>query len=72
VNRVREALRTSNIPEIRSAMDALNQLWQQAASKMYQQASAQTGSTGAGPSGSATEEKKVQDADYEVVDDNKS
>lgn len=72
VNRVREALRTSNIPGIRSAMDALNQTWQQAASKLYQQTTSQAHATASGPSGSSTEEKKVQDADYEVVDDNKS
>lgn len=72
VSRVREALRTSNTAEIRSAMDSLNQIWQQAASKMYQQATSQTSATSSGPSGAATEGKKVHDADYEVVDDNKS
>ena len=35
VGRVKEAMKGSNIEELRSATDALNQIWQEAASKMY-------------------------------------
>jgi molecular chaperone DnaK len=83
VARVREALKGSAIAEIKSAADALNQVWQEAASKMYANASA--GQPG-GPSASAGDpsggpgqpgpdgpggDGKVRDADYEVVDDEK-
>ena len=79
VGRVKEALKGSNINEIRSATDALNQIWQEAASKMYAQtANAQAGQAGGTPrgkgeSGGAEEkkDKKVEDADFEVVDDDK-
>jgi molecular chaperone DnaK len=79
VGRVKEALKGSSKDEIKSASDALNQIWQEAAAKMYQQtAGAQGGpgpGPGAGPSGAGPEpggdKKNVQDADYEVVDDNK-
>jgi molecular chaperone DnaK len=50
VARVREALKGSVIAEIKSAADALNQVWQEAASKMYANTSA--GQPG-GPSASA-------------------
>ena len=45
--RVKEALKADNTAEIKSAADALNQLWQQASTEMYQQ----TGAGQAGPQG---------------------
>jgi molecular chaperone DnaK len=75
--RVKEALKSSNLDEIKSATEALNQIWQQAAAAMYQQASAQGGpQAGAAPDGSqpgqASEqgpgEEKTVDADFEVVE----
>jgi molecular chaperone DnaK len=73
--RVKEALKGSNADEIKSAAEALNQIWQQAAATMYQQASAQQGpQAGAAQSGpqqgepSEQGQEKTVDADYEVVD----
>jgi len=79
VSRVKEAIKSDNIPEIESATEALNQVWQAAASAMYQQSSAGA-NPDAGPnpdmnqqtqtdSASGTEGDTV-DADFEVVDDN--
>ncbi len=68
VARVREALKTDNIEEIKSATESLTQVWHAAAEKMY--ASANAGPGGPGPDGaggSSTKDKPV-DADFEVVD----
>jgi molecular chaperone DnaK len=77
LGRVKEALKGDNAEEIKSASEALTQIWQQAAATMYQKASAQqgpqAGPTGSGPqqaqaaSGDKGEEKTV-DADFEVVE----
>jgi molecular chaperone DnaK len=75
VGRVKEAIKTDNIDEIRSATEALTQVWHQAAAAMYQQTAAEQQAQG-GPSaktGEAKEQKKEADeeaveADYEVVD----
>ena len=74
VGRVREALKGSNTGEIQSANDALNQIWQAAASKMYAStAGAGAQSAEGGPSAAdesaKPKDKKAQDADFEVVDD---
>jgi len=76
MGRVKEALKGSSIDEIKSANDALNQIWQDAASKMYAQtAGGQDGQTQGGPQPEAEGESgkgdNVQDADFEVVDDDK-
>ncbi|OGC78259.1 MAG: molecular chaperone DnaK [candidate division Zixibacteria bacterium RBG_16_40_9] len=69
VGRVKEALKTDNISEIKSASEALTQIWHQTASQMYQK-------TKPGPTGSTqteTESEKAKtkggpvEADYEVV-----
>jgi molecular chaperone DnaK len=88
VERVKSTLEGDDIEEIRSATEALTQVWSEASSVMYQQAQQQAGPQGQPgaeqqppPYGSApTEEptsapeEDVIDADYEVVDedDNKS
>ena len=70
INRVREALKSDNLAEMESAVEALNQLWHGAAEKMYQknppgsdpgQASAGTSTDGRKSDGSTV------DADFEVV-----
>jgi len=77
VGRVKEAVKGGNIDEIKSSTDALSQIWQEAASKMYAQtADAQAGAQPEqDASGTAEQEppkdKKVEDADFEVVDDDK-
>lgn len=76
--RIKEALKTDNVDEIRSSVQALEQLWNDVSGKIYQQATAgaQGGQPGAGfkPGGEAQqseskEEKEVEEADFEVVDD---
>jgi molecular chaperone DnaK len=73
LTRLKDALKTENLDEIKSATDGLNQTWSEASSKMYQQQGAPQGSpTGAeGPTESTTQDgqEKVEEADYEVVDD---
>ena len=75
VGRVKEALKTNAINEIKSATEALTTVWHEAAGKMYQHAqqagakeqtqrtSTQTGQTGGKRGG----EGEPVDADYEVV-----
>jgi molecular chaperone DnaK len=81
MNRVKEAIKTDNIPEIESATEALNQVWQTAASAMYQQTTA--AGPGAGPNpnpnpdmgqgepsgDSSSSDENTVDADFEVVDE---
>jgi molecular chaperone DnaK len=74
--RLREALKSNNISSIKSSMEALNTAWNEASTQMYQQATQGGGQPGAesqgGPAGGAQQsagEKKVEDAQYEVVDD---
>jgi len=77
LGRVKEALKSDNTEEIKSAAEALTQIWQQAASTMYQQASTQqgpqSGSTQSGPQQAQPSEgdqgsEKTVDADFEVVE----
>ncbi len=75
--KLREALKSNNIGSIKSAMDALNAAWNEASTQMYQQATQAGAAPGAGPQGGPSEGpqqggssgKKVEDAQYEVVDD---
>lgn len=70
--RLKEAIKGGNISTIKNAMETLNNAWNEASSQMYQQATsgAQGGPQG-GPTGGASkaDEKKVEDAQFEVVDD---
>ncbi len=75
VSRLKEALKSENLPEIKSASEALSQVWSEASSNLYQQAGTPPGD-GAQESASAdasaeSGEEKVEEADYEVVDDDK-
>jgi molecular chaperone DnaK len=73
--KLKEAIKGGNAATIKSAMDALNNTWNEASSQMYQQATTSGpqgtsqgqpgGQQGAPPAG----DKKVEDAQYEVVDD---
>ncbi len=71
-SKLEEALK-SNIPaDIKSRMDELNKVWNEASTQMYQSASqAQQPPPGDGGGSGDEGGKKVEDADYEVVDDNK-
>jgi molecular chaperone DnaK len=79
LNRLKEALKTDNLEEIKSATDALNQVWSEYASTMYQQAGGAqpgageaSGATSETDSSSGSSDEKVEEADYEVVDDDKN
>jgi molecular chaperone DnaK len=61
----------NNASDIRPAMDALNQLWSEASTKMYEAASAaqpQQAADEAAP-GAGADGNKVEDADFTVVDE---
>jgi len=78
VERVKESLKTDNVDEMQASVDALNQIWQSAASTMYQNVdpnqAAQAGPQHSGNGGDYEDKKekkddKTVDADFEVVDD---
>ena len=86
LGRLKEAQKGSNTDELKSALDSLNKTWNEIAQKIYSQTGAQgqPGAQGAGPdmgagaAGSKASDNsngdaksKVEDADYEVVDDDK-
>ncbi len=76
VGRVKEAVKTDKLYEIKSATEALTQVWSEMASRMYQESGgAQAGAAGAETEAKAEAESKddkVEEADFEVVDDDKS
>jgi molecular chaperone DnaK len=57
----------NNASDIRPAMDALNQLWSETSTKMYEQAGA--GSASEGPQDASGDAGNVEEADYTIVDD---
>jgi molecular chaperone DnaK len=79
VTKLEETQKSGTLSDIKTAMDALNKVWQEASTQMYQAASQQQAKTG--PQGEAytaqekpgdsgkKDEKKVEDADFEVMDD---
>ena len=78
VERLKEVSKTDNISEIKAATEDLQQQWHAAASKMYEATAAQQGAQ-PGPEASETpgeeapkdEKAEAEDADFEVVDDEK-
>ncbi len=71
VDRVRGALKGSDVTEIKSASEALSQIWQQIAPSLYQQEAPQPQPEPQAQSSSSggEESSKVEDADFEVVDE---
>ncbi len=77
VANLEEVQKSGSIEEIKKAMEELNEKWNEASTKMYQQASGgegqqQQGQPGAEEqqtSGDQQSKDDVEDADYEVVDD---
>lgn len=77
IKKVEDAISTNNSSQIKSATDSLNKVWSEVASELYAQAGAAGKGAQQGPQGSPEEtggeakkdEKEVQDASYEVVDD---
>jgi molecular chaperone DnaK len=83
-NALEEAIKTNNATEIKAKMETLNNAWNEASTKMYESAKSQPGAGGAqqGPGQPGGEQqqqqqppsgdqggKKVENADFEVVDD---
>lgn len=76
VERIRTALKGTDVGEIKKATEDLTHIWSEVSSKMYAQAQQQ-----AGPGAKAEEapkeepkkgkDKEVEEADFEVVDDDK-
>lgn len=73
-----EALKGGNAADIKAKMDLLNNAWNEASTKMYEAAKSkggpQQGAPGGeqqagGPQGEKKDDKKVENADFEVVDD---
>lgn len=77
IKKVEDAIATNNTSTIKSATESLNKVWSEVASELYAQASQQGQAphqgAQAGPQPgteqSKKDEKEVQDASYEVVDD---
>lgn len=74
VNRLKETLQGDNVDEIRSATDALNQVWNEASTQLYQQTASEAGQQQKQGEADKEDQKdeNVEEADFEVVDeDNK-
>ncbi|AKG35780.1 molecular chaperone DnaK [Paenibacillus durus] len=72
-DKLKSALETDNLEEIKAATDTLNEVVQQLSVKLYEQAAqAQQGAEGAADAGEGAKRDNVVDADYEVVDDEKN
>ncbi len=75
IKKVEDALASNNTDQMKSATESLNKVWNQVASELYSQAApgAQPTDGDAGSTTSSTDagkdEKEVQDASYEVVED---
>ncbi len=74
VGRVREAVKTENANEIKSSVDALNSIWSEISSKMYQQGQGAPNAQADASQKAESDAGKTpaQDADFEVVDDSKN
>ncbi len=73
IKKVEDALSTNNTEQLKSSTESLNKVWNEIASLLYSQAGAQQ-APHAEPSAASAGEKKaekenVQDASFEVVDD---
>ncbi len=77
IGRLKEAIKVENLDEMKSSMEALTQVWNEASQKMYQDAAAQQPPPGAEAEETAgadntskkKNDKEIKDADFEVVDD---
>jgi molecular chaperone DnaK len=70
IKKVEDALSTSNTEQIKSSTESLNKIWNEIAAQLYAQAGAQhTEKSTASSDKKKAEKDNVQDASYEVVDD---
>ena len=74
VMELRQALETNDVADIRTKTQALEQAAQPLAQAVYAEASQQAASAGAagGDGGSAATDEVVEDADYEVIDEDEA
>jgi molecular chaperone DnaK len=74
IKKVEDAIATNNSDQIKTATESLNKVWNEIASQLYQQAGQQTAEqqqqAAGGPEQTKDQKDNVQDASYEVVDDN--
>jgi len=68
LSKLKDAVTSDNTDNMKSAMDSLGRLWNEVSTKMYQTGATSANADGKGQSNDE-KEKKVEDADYEVVDD---
>jgi len=67
---LRGVLESGDVGELRSKTDALQSAWTEAAQAIYAQASAPgSGASGDGGAGEPHDDEVIEDADYEVVDE---
>jgi molecular chaperone DnaK len=66
---LRGVLESSDVNEIKSKTDALQEAWTQAAQQMYAQASATQTPPPSGDGAPTSDDEVIEDADYEVVDE---
>lgn len=78
MKKVEDAVATNNTETIKTAVDSMNKVWNEVASNLYSQtdpnaqdAGAQQGQSASSEQKSGSDDKEVQDASYEVVDDDK-
>jgi molecular chaperone DnaK len=74
IDKLKEAQKSNNVTDMKSAIDGLNQVWNEASTQMYSQATGgqQPGAEQQAPGEGEqpkTEEQKVENADFEVIDD---
>ncbi len=69
LQKLRDAITADNTDNMKSSSESLNKIWNEVSTKMYQQSGA-AGSQQTEQAGTdGKEDKKVEEADYEVVDD---
>jgi molecular chaperone DnaK len=72
IKTVEDAIASNNSDQMKSATESLNKVWNEVASELYQKASQQEpGPQEPGKQQPKSDEKEVQDASYEVVDEEK-
>ncbi|NPV10423.1 MAG: molecular chaperone DnaK [Ignavibacteria bacterium] len=73
LDQLKDAHKSGVISEIKAKMDALNSVWNEAATQMYQSAGSSSGaqSSSTGSTSGEKKDKDVEDASYEIIDDDK-
>ncbi len=77
IDRLKEVIKHDNINELKSAIDEYNAAWNEASSQMYSSAKTHTQESETGPkagqeqTGGGKDDGKVENADFEVMDDKK-